>query len=67
MQTIIDTPILPQDMIFSSGVFLKAFEIEINGKKQWRWIVVGIEDDCYFNGEIINVNDYANTFEGLIK
>jgi len=52
--------------IFSTGVHLKPIECVINGKKQWRWIVVGFEDDTYFDGEIINVYDYADSFEGLI-
>jgi hypothetical protein len=59
--------ITPSSKIFSTGVHLQAVEVEINGKKQWRWIAVGFEDDTYFDGEIIDVNDYANTFEGLFK
>lgn len=59
--------IQPQDKIFATGVFLKAVEVEINGSKQWRWLAVGFEDDSYFNGELIDVYDYANSFEELIK
>jgi hypothetical protein len=25
------------------------------------------EDDSYYNGEVIDVNDYANDLEGLLK
>ena len=53
--------------IFATGVNLQAIEIEINGKKQWRWVAVGFEDDSYYNGEVIDVNDYANDLEGLLK
>lgn len=53
--------------IFATGVNLQAFEVEINGKKQWRWVAIGFEDDSYCKGEIIDVNDYANDFEGLLN
>lgn len=53
--------------IFATGVNLQAIEVEINGKKQWRWVAIGFEDDSYYNGEVIDVNDYANDFEGLLK
>lgn len=59
--------ITPSSKIFTTGAHLQAIEIEINGKKQWRWVVVGFEDDTYFEGEVIDVYDYANSFEGLIK
>lgn len=52
--------------IFATGVFLQPFEVEINGRKQWRWIVVGFEDDSYYDGELIDVYDYADSFEGLL-
>jgi len=54
------------DKIFSTGVHLKPIECVINGKKQWRWIVVGFEDETFFEGEIIDVYDFADSFEGLI-
>lgn len=57
----------PKDKIFATGVFLQAIEVEINGKKQWRWIVVDFENETYFNGERIDVYTYANSFENLIE
>lgn len=59
--------ITPSSKIFATGVHLQAIEVEINGQKQWRWVVVGFEDDTYFDGEVIDVYDYANSFEGLFK
>jgi len=53
--------------IFSTGVHLKPIECIIEGKKQWRWVAVGFEDDTYFDGEIIDVLDYADNFDGLLK
>jgi len=52
--------------IFSTGVFLKPIECIINGKKQWRWVAVGFEDDNYYDGELIKVYVYADSFEDLI-
>ncbi len=57
--------ITEKDKIFSTGVNLKPIECIINGEKQWRWVAVGFEDDTFFNGEIIDVYDYADNFEGL--
>lgn len=57
----------PNDKVFATGVFLQAFEVEINGVKQWRWLAVGFEDDTYFEDKTIDLYDYANSFEGLIK
>lgn len=67
MQTQEKLEITPSSKVFATGVHLQAIEVEINGKKQWRWIVVGFEDDTYFDGETIDVYDYADSFEGLFK
>jgi hypothetical protein len=55
------------DKIFSTGVHLKPVECVINKKKQWRWVAVGFEDDTFFDGEIIDVCDYAENFNELMK
>lgn len=55
----------PNTKIFATGVHLQAIEVEINGIKQWRWVAVGFEDDVYFDGKIIDVYDYADSFEKL--
>jgi hypothetical protein len=63
----INIKITENDKIFSIGVHLKPIECIINGKNQWRWIAVGFEDDTYFNSELIDVYDYAENFESLLK
>ena len=52
--------------VFSTGVYLKPEKVIINEKEQWRWVAVGFEDDTYFNGNHIELNDYADKFEYLI-
>jgi len=54
------------DKIFATGVFLQPVNCIINGKQQWRWLAVGFEDHSYYNGERIDIYDYADTLEGLI-
>ncbi len=46
--------------------YLQAFEVEINGKKQWRWLAVGFEDDTYYDSQTVDLHTYADAFEGLI-
>lgn len=67
MQTSQFSSILPNDQIYATGVFLQAVELVIEGKRQWRWIAVGFEDDTYFDGKTIDIYDYADSFEGLFK
>lgn len=59
--------ITPRDKIYASGVYLQAIEVVIDDTKQWRWVSVGFNDDTYFDEETIDVYDYANSFQGLIK
>ena len=59
--------ILENDTIYTVGAFLKPVQVEINGKKQWRWIVVGFEDSTFSDGKEIEVYDYSDTIEGLLK
>jgi hypothetical protein len=59
--------ITPRDKIYASGVYLQAIEVVIDDTKQWRWVSVGFNDDTYFDGETIDVYNYANSFQGLIK
>ncbi len=54
------------DKIFATGVFLQPVKCTINGIEQWRWVAVGFEDDSYYDGEVIDIYEYANTPEGLI-
>lgn len=67
MQTSQFPPILPNDQVYATGVFLQAVELVIEGKKQWRWIAVGFEDDAYFDGKTIELYDYAESFESLFR
>lgn len=53
------------DTIFATGVFLKPVKCVINDIEQWRWIAVSFEDDSYFDGNLIEVYEYSDTFEGL--
>lgn len=53
--------------IFSTGVFLESVECIINGKKQWRWVAVGFEDDSFLDGKAVNPVEYANKQEKLIE
>jgi hypothetical protein len=56
-----------KDKIFATGVFLQPVKCTINEIEQWRWVAVGFEDDSYYDGEVIDIYDYADTFEGLIN
>ena len=54
-------------VIFSTGVHLQAVRCIINGRKQWRWVAIGFEDESFLNGEAINPIEYADKQDGLIK
>lgn len=54
------------DTIFGTGVFLRPVKCIINGIESWRWVAVGFEGDSYYDGEVINIYDYADTLEGLL-
>lgn len=54
------------DKIFSTGVFLQPIKCTINNIEQWRWVVVGFEDDSFYNGEIINPNEYADNLSDMV-
>ncbi len=62
-----DSQIIPseKDKIFATGVFLQPVKCTVNGIETWRWVSVGFEDDSYYEGDLIDVCDYADTFEGL--
>ncbi len=58
--------IFETDKIFATGVFLQPAKCTINGTEQWRWVAVGFVDDSYYDGEVINIYDFADTLEGLL-
>lgn len=59
--------ILESNTLYTVGAFLKPMRVEIGGKKQWRWIVIGFEDSTFLDGKEIDVYDYSETIEGLLK
>ncbi|MGI8788347.1 MAG: hypothetical protein ACR2HG_11375 [Pyrinomonadaceae bacterium] len=54
------------DKIFATGVFLQPVKCTINNVEQWRWVAVDFEDDSFYNGETVNLNEYAENLEDLI-
>lgn len=54
------------DKIFATGVFLQPVKCVINNQEQWRWVAVGFEDDSFFDGKLVNPNEYADKIEDLI-
>lgn len=53
--------------IYTTGATLQAIEVEINGVKQWRWVVTSFEDDSYQNGKTIDICEYAESKDKLLK
>lgn len=56
-----------QTTIFSTGVYFPSVECSTDGKKQWRWIATGFEDESFLNGEAINPVEYAEKQESLVE
>ncbi len=56
-----------QTTIFSTGVHLQSVECVINGKKQWRWVAVGFEDESFLDGKAINPIDYSDNERGMVE
>jgi hypothetical protein len=54
------------DKIFATGIFLQPVKCTINNVEQLRWVAVGFEDDSFYDGEIINPNEYAENVNDLI-
>lgn len=67
MEELTKIQVSSSDKIFTTGAYLQAFELEINGLKQWRWVLVGQEGDAFHDGKCVDVYDFANTFEDLIQ
>lgn len=47
---------------FTTGAYVEA--VEIDG--EWRWIVSGFEDDTFFDGKTLNVNQSAENRDDLV-
>jgi hypothetical protein len=53
--------------IFATGVFLQPVQCVINGKEQFRWVAVSFEDDSYFDGQVVDPTEYADTLQQMIN
>lgn len=53
--------------LYTTGAIIAPIEVDIDGKKYWRWVVDRFEDDTYYDGEVANVNEYADTINQLIE
>jgi len=53
--------------IYTTGAYLEAIEVTINGITQYRWIVDAFEDDSYLygSGDYCKPYTYADTLEGM--
>ena len=49
--------------VFTTGAFVEAQEIS----GEWRWIVTGFEDDTFYDGNTLDVNETAATQAGLVN
>lgn len=48
--------------VFTTGAHIEA--VEFDG--EYRWIVTGFEDDTYFDGKLLNINDSAEYSDDLV-
>jgi hypothetical protein len=52
--------------VYTTGAFLEAIEVELNGTKQWRWIVTRFEDDTFCEGQMLDaISEYGTTYQDL--
>ncbi|NEW79333.1 MAG: hypothetical protein GZ086_07885 [Gelidibacter sp.] len=57
-----------EPIIHSTGAFLKPMKVvDSEGREQWLWYVSEFTDDSFFEGEIYNPNEFANSKEELIS
>lgn len=54
-----------ENTIFTTGAFLKAVEVEINGIKQWRWVAEDFTDENFQDGKSVAVYTYADSLKNL--
>ncbi len=55
-----------QPLIYTTGAFLKPLQvIDSLGVERWMWFVSEFTDDSYFDGEIYNPLEFANSKEEL--
>lgn len=50
-------------MIFTTGAFLMPVRLG----NRWCWIVTGFEDSSFYNGQYVNVTEYSENKEDLMK
>ena len=52
--------------IFTTGAFLQPKKIKSeNGTEYWTWVVTEFIDDSYYDAEVFNPVEYADTLEKL--
>lgn len=56
-----------EPLIFTTGAFLMPMKVvDSKGKEQWLWVVSEFTDDSYFDGNVYNPSEFANSKEKLI-
>jgi len=57
-----------EPVIHTTGAFLKPLKVvDSQGNENWIWFVSEFTDDSFFNGEIYNPSEFANSKEELIS
>lgn len=52
--------------IYTTGAFLKAKNININGKDYWFWVVEEFTDDSFLDGKTCNPKEFAKNKDDLL-
>ena len=56
------------EQIFTTGAYCEPRQwTDADGKTQWRWIVVGFEDDSYQDGDYVSPVVSADTRDNLME
>lgn len=53
--------------IYSTGTYLQSIKCNINGRKQYRWVAIGFEDESFLNGHAINPNTYSDNGNNMVN
>ncbi|MDR3286464.1 MAG: hypothetical protein LBT27_03370 [Prevotellaceae bacterium] len=58
---------ISEPTIFTTGAFLRPMKVkDIEGKDFWIWTVARFEDDSFYDGEVYNPVEVANSLEKLL-
>lgn len=52
-------------VIYSTGVFLRPLEVQINGNIHFVWVADVFDDDTFFDGESISPRVISDTIDEL--